>query len=321
MDVMTDTRDHLREEYTIDTPENVSFGYEVAGIGSRFIGALIDTIILGVLLLLLNIALIVLITNLPDSGDALDLEANNNWVAGLMIAVYALLNFAIVWGYYIAFEWLNNGQSPGKRVARTRVVQLDGSPVSALGAVVRNLVRVIDFLPGGYGVGLVVMFTNNRSRRLGDFAAGTLVVRDQGEIRLADVLAPPTAPSTSPSTASSTGKPSTGANSETGLATSPQADPPAAEPVAESAALSADQDWRGVRRLSSADYELVQQTLQRSATGKLAPALLTRVAEAIATKMGVLPSSYAKLATETVDADLARQFLQDLATAYPRWVR
>lgn len=314
MDVMTDTRDHLREEYTIDTPENVSFGYEIAGIGSRFIGALIDTIILGILLLLLNIALVVLLARLGDAGAVFDLESGENWVVGLVIALYALLNFAVIWGYYIAFEWLNNGQTPGKRVARTRVVQLDGSPVGGLGAVVRNLVRVIDFLPGGYGVGLVVMFTNSRSRRLGDFAAGTLVVRDQGEIRLADVLAPP-APANRPQ--------------ETAVA-------PAAD-LEDTAAFAADQDWRGVRRLSAADYELVQQTLQRAGTDQLDPALIQRVARAIATKMGVLPSSYAKLTinsvampitepstesvAQTVDVALARQFLQDLVAAYPRWVR
>jgi hypothetical protein len=247
-----------------------------------------------------------------------------------MIAVYALLNFAVIWGYYICFEWLNHGQTPGKQVARIRVVQLDGSPVSALPAVVRNLVRVIDFLPGGYGVGLIVMFTNDQSRRLGDFAAGTLVVRHQGEIRLADVLTPAsaiqnsaldrTASNTESSTENNTANDSVRANGDMPTV-------PAAIPLDDN--LPADQDWRGVRRLSSADYELVQQTLQRSETGRLDPALVTRVAGAIATKVGILPSSYAKLATESVtqdvtqeiDVSLARQFLQDLSTAYTRWVR
>lgn len=323
---MTDTRDHLREEYTIDTPENVSFGYEVAGIGSRFIAALIDTFILGILLLLLNVALIMLLGALADSGGAFDLETNSNWIAGLVIALYALLNFAVIWGYYICFEWLNHGQTPGKQVARIRVVQLDGSPVGALPAVIRNLVRVVDFLPGGYGVGLIVMFTNSQSRRLGDFAAGTLVVRHQGEIRLADLLAPPT-PSSQPGNLETS---TVDARGDTDTSDTDTSDTySTAVPLAGDDGPPIDQDWRGVRRLSSADYELVQQTLQRSEAGQLDPSLLTRVAGAIATKMGTLPSSYAKLAAQSnteertteIDFTLARHFLQDLSTAYTRWVR
>ncbi|HXF63974.1 MAG TPA: RDD family protein, partial [Caldilineaceae bacterium] len=108
----------LREEYTIDTPENVTFGYEVAGIGARFIAALIDTLLLGVGLLLLNILLVVLL-NLVGSNAVVrfDLEAQGpSWIEGLVIALYALLNFAVFWGYYILFELFWNGQTPGKRV-------------------------------------------------------------------------------------------------------------------------------------------------------------------------------------------------------------
>src|SRR5688572_2821924 len=150
------SHDQLSEEYTIETPENVSFGYEVSGIGSRFIAALIDNFILTVLLLGLNIALLVLVASLGGDPSTVEesLEATaGDWVAGLVIAVYALLNFAIWWGYYLFFEWLWNGQTPGKRVAKIRVVRTDGAPVGFVPVAVRNLVRVVDFLPMGYGVG------------------------------------------------------------------------------------------------------------------------------------------------------------------------
>ena len=141
--------DLLREEYTIDTPENVTFGYTIAGIGSRFIGCLIDTTILVVLLLLLNIGLSLLLAWLGDNAPArpLDAEPTPDWITGLLVAIYALINFAIIWGYYMAFEMLWNGQTPGKKVANTQVVRANGAPAEFGEVASRNVVRIIDFLP------------------------------------------------------------------------------------------------------------------------------------------------------------------------------
>lgn len=187
----------LHEEYSIETPENVTFGYSIAGIGSRFIGALVDTSLLVLLLFLLNLAVSLALAGLGSMAPepAFDSEPEPDWVAGLLIAIYALINFGLIWGYYLVFELLWNGQTPGKRLARTQVVQASGTPAGFTDVAIRNLVRVVDFLPIGYGVGFVVMFSNRRSRRLGDFAANTLVIRQRDAVKLADLGWGPPAPS------------------------------------------------------------------------------------------------------------------------------
>ncbi len=298
-------QDQLSEEYTIDTPENVSFGYEVAGIGSRFIAALIDNIILGVLLLGLNLALIVLISTL--AGDTSSVEQSleqteEDWVVGLIIALYALLNFAIWWGYYLLFEWLWHGQTIGKRATRIRVVRLDGAPVSFVPVAVRNLVRIVDFLPMGYGAGVITMFCNRQSRRLGDFAAGTLVVKDQGELTLESLMTSIPVPAPNK------------LRTQLPLDSLPEA----------TSELTPDQDWSGIRRLTPGDYELVQETLARYRSGKLESVLLARVASAIATKLERAPSSPLDGVDPSVDRATTADhvtFLDAVATAYGRWVR
>ena len=184
-----DLPDLLREEYTIDTPENVTFGYSIAGIGSRFIGALVDTALLVLALLLLNIAISLLLAWLADSAppQPIDAEPTPDWIGGLLIAVYALINFGIIWGYYLAFELLWNGQTPGKRLANIQVVRASGAPAEFAEVAIRNVVRIVDFLPFAYAIGFVVMFSNRRSRRLGDFAANTLVIKRQDSVKLSDL--------------------------------------------------------------------------------------------------------------------------------------
>lgn len=169
---MTDNSDFLQ----IDTPENVVFGYEVAGLGSRFISSLIDTIILASIIIVTLIVLFAII-----DVDAFD--------TNILIAIVFILNFLFIWGYFIVFELIWNGQTPGKRRSKLRVVRKDGSPVSASEIVVRNLVRIVDLLPGMYGVGVIAMFADKLSRRLGDIAAGTVVIHDKGAISL-ESLAP-----------------------------------------------------------------------------------------------------------------------------------
>ena len=183
---MSDKNNVLFEEYTIDTPENVIFDYYIAGIGSRFIGALVDTFILGVTLaalgLFLGMVLALLGLSPPDifSGGG----EQSSWGAGVILALYFLLNFILMWGYFTFFEIIWNGQTPGKRVAKTRVIDHSGSPASALSIVIRNLVRIVDWLPWAYLAGLITMMLNDQSRRLGDYAAGVIVIRlqdDDGE--------------------------------------------------------------------------------------------------------------------------------------------
>ncbi len=253
---MHNQTDFLRQEYTIDTPENVTFGYDIAGIGSRFIGALLDTLILAVALFVLNLVIgMILAWSIGPQRLFAENDENIGWIGGLIIAVYALVNFVIFWGYYIVFELLWNGQTPGKRVAKVRVVRLDGNPAGFMEIVVRNLVRIVDFLPSAYGVGLLTMFFNQQARRLGDFAAGTLVVKERADIQLETLGRPiPSVP--------------------TPLSGAPN---PAAEALL--------QQFPTVRRLSAADIALVHDALNRYAAEKVDRELLRRLATALAAKL------------------------------------
>jgi hypothetical protein len=94
-------------------------------------------------------------------------------------ALLVLALFLVQWGYWVGFETLWAGRSPGKRALGIRVVRLDGSPVGFAEVALRNLGRVADFLPILYAVGITAMAVNPRSRRLGDLLAGTLVVRER----------------------------------------------------------------------------------------------------------------------------------------------
>src|SRR5262245_54568432 len=145
------------------------FGYEVAGIGSRFLAALIDTLLIGALQIVVYMIVLVFIGATLEQNGLSSLSA---WVVGGLV----LISFFLLWGYYIFFELLWNGQTPGKRVVGLRVIKTDGRPITAVESLVRNLVRLVDFMPTSYGVGIVTMFITEQSQRLGDMAAGTLVI-------------------------------------------------------------------------------------------------------------------------------------------------
>jgi len=110
---------------------------------------------------------------------------------GLLTGIFFLGTFVITSGYFMVFEILWNGQTPGKRLVGLRVIRESGYPIRPVDAVIRNLVRIVDWLPLVYGVGVLVMLLNQRSRRLGDFASGTIVVREAAWPAVA--FAPPAA--------------------------------------------------------------------------------------------------------------------------------
>jgi len=165
------------ETLDIHTPENVAFGYQIAGIGSRFLAALLDTL----LILLLQVAVFAMFFLILY---ALNNAAWENALTSWVVAVMGLVSFIFFWGYYIFFEMLWNGQTPGKRSAGLRVIRADGTPITLSESLIRNLARLVDLLPAAYGVGIVTMFIDKRSRRLGDLAAGTLVVYDRPPISI-----------------------------------------------------------------------------------------------------------------------------------------
>jgi uncharacterized RDD family membrane protein YckC len=163
--------------YTIDTPENIAFAYDIAGIGSRFVAALIDS-----LLIVIAEVIVFLVAGLVESQ--LSILTGSNAPASVIAALASLLAFVILWGYYMVFEMVWNGQSIGKRAVRLRVVREGGQPITFVSSAIRNLIRIVDFLPSFYGVGVIAMFIDPRARRLGDLAAGTLVVRERGAMSL-----------------------------------------------------------------------------------------------------------------------------------------
>jgi uncharacterized RDD family membrane protein YckC len=168
------------ETLDIQTPENVAFGYQVAGIGSRFLATLLDTL----LIILLQIAILVARFLIQYSFDRSGLgDQLSPWV----IALFGLLAFVFSSGYYVLFEMIWNGQSPGKRWVGLRVIRGDGTPITLSESLVRNLARLVDFLPFAYGIGIISMFLDKQSRRLGDLAAGTVVVHDRAPISIQSI--------------------------------------------------------------------------------------------------------------------------------------
>jgi uncharacterized RDD family membrane protein YckC len=177
-------------QLTISTPEQVAFQYEMAGIGSRFVASLLDHLILVTGMVLVYCAVVALI---PTLGAGAIISGDESGLSGLyfLIAVLVLVEFVLFWGYFVLFETVWHGQTPGKRAGKLRVIRRDGQPVHAGEVMVRNLVRIVDFLPGFYGIGLITMFIDKDARRLGDLAAGTIVVREGEQTRLRDVQVPP----------------------------------------------------------------------------------------------------------------------------------
>src|SRR5438094_6540980 len=164
-------------DMVVATPERVAFEYRAAGPGSRFVAQVVDLVVLLVVLAIVIAAAIALA----------DLTGLNQ----LAFLLGLLISFVIVVGYFWALEALWSGKTLGKYVMGLRVVGDLGQPLTFTAASIRNLVRIVDFLPLFYGLGLVVLFINGRGKRLGDLAAGTLVVRDREAVSLRDLTLPP----------------------------------------------------------------------------------------------------------------------------------
>ncbi|MBX3281112.1 MAG: RDD family protein [Acidobacteria bacterium] len=164
------------ETLIIETPERVELEFSLASIGNRFMAVGIDHFIQ-----FLSIFLIAWIFAWVASADNAEglFEDSPKWVTAIMILVV----FALFASYFAVFEWLWNGQTPGKRLMKLRVVREDGRPLTLWEAIVRNLLRIADAAPGFivpiYSVGLITIFLNRRDQRLGDIFAGTVVIRER----------------------------------------------------------------------------------------------------------------------------------------------
>ena len=156
-------------DLVVTTPERVSFDYQVAGLGTRAIAQLLD------LLILAGILTAVFLVALAVGAFGAD-------TAATLIAVMG--GFVVVIGYFWVSEALWSGQTVGKKAFRLRAVGDRGEPLTFMQAGIRNIVRVVDFLPYAYGVGLITLFANGKGKRLGDLAAGTIVVKDSDSVWL-----------------------------------------------------------------------------------------------------------------------------------------
>ena len=148
----------------VETPDHVVLRYDLAGAGNRGFAAVVDFLIASVIAFTANMVLTWLgVFN----------EASFFLLGGLTLIVTLVL----IWAYFILLEWLWNGQTIGKRAYRLRVINEDGSPAQFTAVLIRNLLRLVDFLPAFYGLGVLVIVLSPKSQRLGDLAAGTYVVR------------------------------------------------------------------------------------------------------------------------------------------------
>ncbi|HEY0705229.1 MAG TPA: RDD family protein [Polyangia bacterium] len=167
---------------TLETPEQIGIEYELAGVGSRLLAALLDLLYMLVFLIAAVIAVIASLSSEERVARRVseNLARSEVPTAGLSAtaAILLLLSvFLVQWGYYIISEMVTKGASPGKRALGLRVIRDNGLPIGFSQSLLRNLVRLVDFLPWGYGLGLIAVFVSSRSQRLGDLVAGTLVVR------------------------------------------------------------------------------------------------------------------------------------------------
>ena len=156
------------DRVTIATPEGVAVDLTLAGLGSRFIAAVIDTVIKVVASVGFFIFLF--------GGSAL---LGGEQGSALGAAVFYVIVFLIWFAYDVLFETLMAGRTPGKRWTGLRVVRMGGRPVGFLASAIRNTVRFADFMPSFYLIGMITVLVTKMNQRLGDLAAGTVVVREQ----------------------------------------------------------------------------------------------------------------------------------------------
>ncbi len=205
----------MPREILVATPENIEIEYELAGAGSRFVANMFDALMQ--LLLFLGLLIVGYIVDmLLGLSHAAWARATLDFLENILQALLSIAVFVVLWGYFIWFEWRWNGQTPGKRQQGLRVVRDGGYPVNAYAVLTRNLLRVVDGIPimtlglvgaglserqyAGYGAigGLQIVATlgfvllSARNQRLGDFVAGTMVVKQRApRVPTLEALAPP----------------------------------------------------------------------------------------------------------------------------------
>jgi uncharacterized RDD family membrane protein YckC len=159
----------LADKLTIETPEQTSLEFPLAGVGSRFLAIALDTLLQFAAFWVLGmIAIGVLATGFTGI-------MGRQWAFALLI----FAAFSVQLGYFAIFEAVWNGQTPGKRWTHLRVIQDSGRPITAYDSVLRNLLRIVDALPTLYAIGVITMLISRENKRVGDYAAGTVVIHEK----------------------------------------------------------------------------------------------------------------------------------------------
>jgi uncharacterized RDD family membrane protein YckC len=164
------------DQLNIETPEQVDLRFPIAGIGSRFLALLTDSVIQGAAMFLMFFAFALIFSSAKKlPGGVTPADAAAKWFIAAIFVFY----FLLFWGYFSLFEAFWNGQTPGKRLLKIRVIKDSGRQITLFEALARNLIRIIDSLPSFYLIGVISMLCNREQKRLGDFVAGTIVVHER----------------------------------------------------------------------------------------------------------------------------------------------
>ncbi len=173
---------------SVRTPESISFAFELAGLGSRFLAVVLDLLIQIAVLAALFLGLAYASVRLPH------IKLQEGTLAqSIGIAFVVAIVFLIFFGYFILFEAYWDGRTPGKKLLGIRVVRDGGYPLDAGSAVIRNIVRVAEAAAAFYAISAISTLLSPENKRLGDYAAGTIVVRESPSVRPADLAASPVA--------------------------------------------------------------------------------------------------------------------------------
>jgi uncharacterized RDD family membrane protein YckC len=168
---------------SLSTPESVELDFTLAGIGSRTLALVIDYS-----LLILVILAFWLVWFTFSAGLLSYLEAaggNYSAVPWWLLAIFVLLNFVLWSGYFILFETIWQGQTPGKRMTHIRVVRDNGRPIRVTQATLRSILRPIDDF---FFIGALFILFGRREKRIGDWAAGTIVIQEERGDRPSSIL-------------------------------------------------------------------------------------------------------------------------------------
>lgn len=160
------------DDIRIETPEQIEVSLEIAGVGSRFVAQVIDWLIKWTILFVAGVAILIAAALL---GISFRMETAPIFLLALLGAMF----YAFLLGFDIYYEVRQNGQTPGKKFAGIRVLRESGGPLDFRAAGIRNLLGLADFLPAFYMLGALIAMVSPRGQRLGDVAAGTLVIRER----------------------------------------------------------------------------------------------------------------------------------------------